>query len=57
MVKKVLGVAHGFRSFDNYRLWVLLHCGVGWQMLGSSCRANQRPLPAFGRVEPQCAIA
>ncbi len=30
VVKKVLRVAHGFRSFDNYRLRVLLHCGVEW---------------------------
>lgn len=30
VVKKVLRVAHGFRSFDNFRLRVLLHCGVEW---------------------------
>ena len=30
VVKKVLRVAHGFRSFENYRLRVLLHCGVEW---------------------------
>ncbi len=30
LVKKVLRVAHGFRSFDNFRLRVLLHCGVEW---------------------------
>jgi transposase len=31
VVKKVIRVAHGFRSFENFRLRVLLHCGVEWQ--------------------------
>ena len=31
VVKKVVRVAHGFRSFDNYRLRILLHAGVKWQ--------------------------
>jgi transposase len=31
LIKKVLRVAHGFRNFDNYRLRLLLHCGVKWQ--------------------------
>ena len=31
LIKKVLRVAHGFRNFDNYRLRLLLHCGVRWQ--------------------------
>lgn len=31
LVKKVLRVAHGFRNLDNYRLRLLLHCGVKWQ--------------------------
>jgi transposase len=31
VVKKVIRVAHGFRSFKNFRLRVLLHCGVEWQ--------------------------
>ena len=30
VVKKVVRVAHGFRSFRNYRLRVLLHAGVKW---------------------------
>ena len=30
VVKKVVRVAHGFRSFPNFRLRVLLHCGVEW---------------------------
>jgi len=28
LVKKIKRVGHGFRNFDNYRLRLLLHCGV-----------------------------
>jgi transposase len=28
---KVKRVGHGFRNFANYRLRLLLHCGVRWQ--------------------------
>jgi transposase len=31
LVKKVKRVGHGFRSFTNYRLRLLLYCGVAWQ--------------------------
>ncbi len=31
MVKKIKRVGHGFRNFENYRLRLLLHCGVQWQ--------------------------
>jgi transposase len=31
LIKKVKRVGHGFRSFANYRLRLLLHCGVRWQ--------------------------
>src|SRR5512133_1391422 len=30
LIKKVKRVGHGFRSFTNYRLRLLLHCGVRW---------------------------
>ena len=30
VVKKVIRVAHGFRNFKNFRLRVLLHCGLEW---------------------------
>jgi transposase len=30
-IKKVKRVGHGFRNFTNYRLRLLLHCGVSWQ--------------------------
>jgi transposase len=31
LLKKVKRVGHGFRNFDNYRLRLLLHCGVTWR--------------------------
>jgi len=31
LIKKVKRVGHGFRKFDNYRLRLLLRCGVRWQ--------------------------
>ena len=31
LVKKIKRVGHGFRNFENYRLRLLLHCGVQWQ--------------------------
>ncbi|GAA4744719.1 transposase [Actinomycetospora chibensis] len=31
LIKKVKRVGHGFRNFTNYRLRLLLHCGVDWQ--------------------------
>jgi transposase len=31
LVKKVKRVGHGFRNFGNYRLRLLLYCGVRWQ--------------------------
>jgi transposase len=31
LIKKVKRVGHGFRNFTNYRLRLLLHCGVKWQ--------------------------
>jgi transposase len=31
LIKKVKRVGHGFRNFANYRLRLLLHCGLTWQ--------------------------
>jgi transposase len=31
LIKKVKRLGHGFRNFTNYRLRLLLHCGVTWQ--------------------------
>jgi transposase len=33
LIKKIKRVGHGFRNFDNYRLRLLLHCGVDWNTL------------------------
>jgi transposase len=30
LIKKIKRVGHGFRNFENYRLRLLLHCGVEW---------------------------
>jgi len=30
LIKKIKRVGHGFRNFENYRLRLLLHCGVQW---------------------------
>lgn len=52
VVKKMLRVAHGFRNFDNFRLRVLLHCGVEWhtppaaRIRGRSPRLVAYSLPA-----------
>lgn len=31
LLVKIKRVGHGFRNFDNYRLRLLLHCGVSWK--------------------------
>lgn len=31
LIKKIKRTGHGFRNFENYRLRLLLHCGVAWQ--------------------------
>jgi Transposase len=31
LIKKLKRVGHGFRNFANYRLRLLLHCGIRWQ--------------------------
>jgi transposase len=43
VVKKVSRVAHGFRSFDNFRLRVLLHCGVKWHTLPAARIRGRSP--------------
>jgi transposase len=51
LVKKIKRCGHGFKSFRNYRLRVLLHCG-GIQLECSSGYDNAGPLAPVGRVEP-----
>jgi transposase len=31
LIEKIRRIGHGFRNFDNYRLRLLLRCGVEWQ--------------------------
>jgi transposase len=42
LIKKVKRVGHGFRNFANYRLRLLLHCGVTWQT-HRTARLRRRP--------------
>lgn len=42
LIKKIKRSGHGFRNFDNYRLRLLLHCGVTWH--------DHRPAPLRGRL-------
>lgn len=42
LIKKILRVGHGFRNFDNYRLRLMLHCGITWH--------HQIPTPLRGRL-------
>jgi transposase len=46
LIKKVKRVGHGFHNFDNYRLRLLLHCGVRWQ--------THRTARLRGRSHPWC---
>jgi transposase len=47
LIKKVKRVGHGFRNFANYRLRLLLHCGVSWQIHQTTrLRGRCRPLVA-----------
>jgi transposase len=43
LVKKVKRVGHGFRNFANYRLRLLLHCGVRWQTHGTASLRGRCP--------------
>jgi transposase len=42
LIKKIKRVGHGFRNFDNYRLRLLLYCGVNWDTI--------RATPIRGRL-------
>ncbi|MDP8929231.1 MAG: ISL3 family transposase [Actinomycetota bacterium] len=43
LVKKIKRVGHGFRNFDNYRLRLLLHCGVRWQTRPAASMRRRQP--------------
>src|SRR5215217_2535527 len=53
--QQVKRVGHGFRNFTNYRLRLLLHCGIRWQthgtasLRGRSARLMRRAREGTGR--------
>ncbi|MDQ1721411.1 MAG: transposase [Pseudonocardiales bacterium] len=47
LIKKVKRSGHGFRNLNNYRLRLLLHCGVEWH--------TQYPAPLRGRLPRSAA--
>jgi transposase len=49
LIKQVKRVGHGFRNFANYRLRLLLHCGVTWH--------THRTARLRGRSPRSCATA
>lgn len=51
LIEKVRRVGHGFKSFHNYRLRLLLHCGVDWPARPSH---GLRPRP---RRQPHQLVA
>jgi transposase len=43
LIEKIRRVAHGYRRFDNYRLRLLLHCGVTWDTVLTRRIRTRRP--------------
>ncbi len=43
LIKKIRRLGFGFRNFDNYRLRLLLHCGVTWQTPQTVRIRSRRP--------------
>lgn len=43
LVKKIKRAGHGFRSFKNYRLRLLLHCGVTWDTAPTARMRGRSP--------------
>ncbi len=43
LIKKVKRVGHGFRNFNNYRLRLLLHCGVTWHTVPTARVRGRQP--------------
>jgi hypothetical protein len=40
---RIKRVGHGFRNFDNYRLRLLMHCGVEWHSPDSTPLRGRLP--------------
>jgi transposase len=45
LIKKIKRVGHGLRNFENYRLRLLLPCGVEWR--------HTRPVVAIRGRQPR----
>ena len=43
LVEKIRRVGHGYRNFANYRLRLLLHCGVNWHTPSTPRIRNRKP--------------
>ena len=43
IIEKTRRIGHGYRNFANYRLRLLLHCGVDWQTPTTPRIRNRRP--------------
>jgi transposase len=43
LIEKVRRVGHGYRKFSNYRLRLLLHCGVDWDRVLTPRIRTRRP--------------
>ena len=43
LIKKVKRVGRGFRNFNNYRLRLLLHCGVTWHTVPTTRVRGRQP--------------
>lgn len=43
LIKNIKRVARGFTNFDNYRLRLLLHCGVEWNTHRTASMRDRRP--------------
>jgi transposase len=46
LIKKIKRVGHGFRNFNNYRLRLLLHCGVDWDTIHATPIRGRLPRSA-----------
>ena len=52
LIRKIKRVGHGFHNFENYRLWLLLHCGVDWHTQQPTPLRSWLPATTLARVEP-----
>ncbi len=43
LIKRIKRVGFGFRNFANYRLRLLLHCGVAWRYASTTRIRGRKP--------------